>query len=91
MRSSWRIEIDSKSKAQLITGGIFNRSRNPIFAAIRLGYFAMILIIPCPFSLMTFLIGDMCFQLQVRKQEHRLLKVCGNDYVVYSSHVRRWL
>ena len=91
MSSSWRIEIDSKSEAKLITSGLFKYSRNPIFAAIRLSYFAMFLIVPCPYSLMTFLIGDICFQLQVRKEEHYLHQVYGNDYLVYSSQVRRWL
>jgi protein-S-isoprenylcysteine O-methyltransferase Ste14 len=91
MSGSWRIEIDSKSKAQLITDGLFKYSRNPIFTAIRISYFAVFLIIPCPYSLITFLVGDICFQLQVRKEEHYLHKVYGNDYLVYRSQVRRWL
>jgi protein-S-isoprenylcysteine O-methyltransferase Ste14 len=91
MNSSWRLEIDSKNKAQLITHGLFKFSRNPILLALRLGYFAMFLIIPCPYSLMTFLLGDICFQLQVRKEEHYLKNIYSNDYLLYCAQVRRWL
>ena len=91
MNSSWRIEIDSKNKAQLITNGVFKYSRNPIFVALRLSYFAMFLIVPCPYSFITFVIGDICFQLQARKEELYLQKIYSDDYSVYCSQVRRWL
>jgi len=91
MKSSWRIEIDSSNKAELITEGIFKYSRNPIFLALRASYFAMFLIIPCPYSLFVFLMGDICFQLQVRKEEQYLQDIYGEEYRNYSSHVRRWL
>ena len=91
MSSSWRIEIDSKNKAQLITEGVFKYSRNPIFVALRLSYFAMFLIVPCPYSLITFVIGDICFQLQTRKEEQYLQKIYSDDYLIYCSQVRRWL
>ena len=91
MKSSWRIEIDSSNKAELITEGIFKYSRNPIFLALRASYFAMFLIIPCPYSLFVFLIGDICFQLQVRKEEQYLQNIYGEEYRNYSSQVRRWL
>jgi protein-S-isoprenylcysteine O-methyltransferase Ste14 len=91
MKSSWRIEIDSSNKAELITEGIFKYSRNPIFLALRVSYFAMFLIIPCPYSLFVFLIGDVCFQLQARKEEQYLQNIYGEEYKKYSSHVRRWL
>ncbi|NOQ76641.1 MAG: hypothetical protein GQ475_02380 [Methylococcaceae bacterium] len=91
MSSSWRLEIDCKNKAQLITTGVFKYSRNPILLALRSGYFAMFLIIPCPYSLITFLLSDICFQLQVRKEEHYLHKIYNDDYLVYCSQVKRWL
>ncbi|MCK5189133.1 MAG: isoprenylcysteine carboxylmethyltransferase family protein, partial [Methylococcales bacterium] len=91
MSSSWRLEIDRKNKAELITTGLFKYSRNPILLAWRLAYFAMFLIIPCPYSLMTFLVGDICFQLQVRKGEEYLKNIYSNEYFLYCSQVRRWL
>jgi len=91
MKSSWRIEIDSSNKAELITEGIFKYSRNPIFLALRASYFAMFLIVPCPYSLFVFLMGDICFQLQARKEEQYLQDIYGEEYRNYSSHVRRWL
>ena len=91
MKSSWRIEIDSSNKAELITEGIFKYSRNPIFLALRASYFAMFLIIPCHYSLLVFLMGDICFQLQVRKEEQYLQGIYGEEYNNYSSQVRRWI
>ncbi len=91
MSSSWRLEVDSKNKAPLITHGLFKYSRNPILLALRLAYFAMFLIIPCPYSLMTFLLGDICFQLQVRKEEEYLKNIYSNEYLLYRFQVRRWL
>lgn len=91
MNTSWRIEIDTKNPTPLIETGLFQYSRNPIFLALRLSYFAMFLIVPCPYSLITFLIGDLAFQAQVRQEEQYLSKTHGAVYMDYCSRVRRWL
>lgn len=91
METSWRIEIDPRHQAQLITRGLFKYSRNPIFLALRLSYFAMFLIIPCPFSLTLLLIGDFAFQFQAKKEECYLSQTYGDDYADYCQKVRRWL
>ena len=91
MKSAWRIEIDTVNNAQLVTRGLFKFSRNPIFLALRLSYFAMFLIVPCPYSLIVFILGDLGFQLQVRKEEEYLLRMYNHDYRLYCAQVRRWL
>lgn len=91
MNTSWRIEIDTRNSTPLIETGLFHYSRNPIFLALRLSYFGMFLIVPCPYSLATFLIGDFAFQAQVRQEERHLSKTHGARYLDYCSHVRRWL
>lgn len=91
MKTSWRIEIDTENSTALIGRGLFRHSRNPIFLALRLSYFAMFLIVPCPYSLITLLIGDLAFQMQVRQEEQHLLKTHGSEYVDYCSRVRRWV
>ncbi|MEO8324266.1 MAG: isoprenylcysteine carboxylmethyltransferase family protein [Nitrospirota bacterium] len=91
MNTSWRIEIDTRNLTPLIETGLFHYSRNPIFLALRLSYFGMLLIIPCPYSLITFLIGDFAFQAQVRQEEQHLSKTHGARYRDYCSRVRRWL
>ncbi len=91
MKTSWRIEIDTENSTELIARGLFRHSRNPIFLALRLSYFAMFLVVPCPYSLITFLIGDLAFQMQVRQEEQHLLKAHGSEYADYCSRVRRWV
>ena len=91
MKTSWRIEIDTRNPTPLIETGLFQYSRNPIFLALRLNYFAMFLIVPCPYSLLTFLIGDCAFQAQVRQEEQHLSKTHGAVYRKYCSRVPRWL
>jgi protein-S-isoprenylcysteine O-methyltransferase Ste14 len=91
MNTSWRIEIDTGNTTPLIKTGLFHYSRNPIFLALRLSYFGMFLIVPCPYSLTTFLIGDFAFQAQVRQEEQHLRKTHGARYMDYCSHVQRWL
>lgn len=91
MKTSWRIEIDTENPTALVGSGLFRHSRNPIFLALRLSYFAVFLIVPCPYSLITFLIGDLAFQMQVRQEEQHLLGTHGGAYADYCSRVRRWV
>ena len=91
MSTSWRIEIDTENPTALVETGLFRRSRNPIFLALRLSYLAMFLMVPCPYSLMTLVIGDLAFQAQVRQEEKHLAEAHGPAYLDYSSRVRRWL
>jgi protein-S-isoprenylcysteine O-methyltransferase Ste14 len=91
MKTSWRIEIDAKNSTPLIEAGLFRYSRNPIFLALRLSYFAMFLIVPCPYSLITLLIGDLAFQAQVRQEEQHLSRTHGAVYRDYCSRAPRWL
>jgi len=91
MKISWRIEIDARNSTPLIEAGLFRYSRNPIFLALRLSYFAMFLIVPCPYSLITFLIGDLAFQAQVRQEEQHLSRTHGAEYRDYCSRAPRWL
>ncbi len=90
METSWRIEVDTENPVALIESGLFRYSRNPIFLALRLSYFSMFLIVPCPYSLVTFLIGDFAYQAQVRQEEKHLRKTQGTIYLDYCSRVRRW-
>ncbi|NQZ11154.1 MAG: isoprenylcysteine carboxylmethyltransferase family protein [Algicola sp.] len=91
MSSSWRIEVDSQTNNELITLGLFKYSRNPIFLAIRTSYFAMFLVVPCPYSLAVFIFGDVCFMIQVYKEEQALKQVYGADYQHYCARVPRWI
>ncbi len=91
MNTAWRIEVDSDSQVDLVDVGWFKFSRNPIFLALRISYLAMFLIIPCLWSLLTFLVAEIAFQWQVRKEEFYLTQKYGAAYLSYCAKVRRWL
>lgn len=91
MNTAWRIEVDSHNQVDLVDKGWFKFSRNPIFLALRISYLAMFLIIPCLWSLLTFLIAETAFQWQVRKEEFYLTQKYGTTYLSYCAKVRRWL
>lgn len=91
MSSSWRIGIDYEEKTDLISHGLFNYSRNPIFLGILVTYLGTFLIAPNTISFMVLLVTFFIIQTQVRLEEEYLEGVQGQSYVDYKKKVRRWL
>ncbi len=90
MANSWRIGIDEKNKTELVTGGIFSISRNPIFLGMLATLFGLFLVIPNAVTFMVVITGFVVVQIQVRLEEEFLLKTHGNDYKIYCSKTKRW-
>lgn len=76
----------------LITAGIYQYSRNPVYlgmalillgAAVSLGSLSPLLVIPC------FLV--IIQEGYIRHEERFLEKIFGDEYLQYKSSVRRWL
>ena len=91
MGNSWRIGIDTEHRTELVRGGVFNISRNPIFVGMILTLFGLFLVIPNGGTLVTLLIGIMLIGIQVRLEEEYLAKTHGDDYIEYRRNVRRWI
>lgn len=91
MGSAWRIGVDSAQRSQLVTGGIFGYSRNPIFVCMRLCFFGLLLVLPNAFTLMLWVLGDAITQIQVRLEESHLHEAFGESYRLYTQSVRRWV
>ena len=91
MGKSWRIGIDSGTQTKLISGGLFRRSRNPIFLGLRLNMLGLFLIIPCAVSLSILIACEILIAIQVRLEEVHLRAMLGQPYVEYCSVVRRWI
>lgn len=91
MGLSWRIGIDRKENTALVTRGVFARSRNPIFLAMRVCLAALLMIQPNAVTLAFFLVGDLLMQIQVRLEEDFLRRQHGPAYARYCARVRRWL
>jgi|TARA_X000000368_G_C23009222_1_gene702715 protein-S-isoprenylcysteine O-methyltransferase Ste14 len=91
MAKSWRIGINYNEKTELVSTGLFNYSRNPVFLGIIISYIGTFLIIPNAISFAAMLITIITIQIQVRMEEEFLEKVHGEDYLDYKKKVRRWI
>ncbi len=91
MGASWRIGIDDVYRTELVTGGVFGWSRNPIFLGIRVLLLGLFLALPNALSLTAWTLGDVLLQIQVRLEEEHLAGVHGEAYEAYCRRTRRWL
>ena len=90
MGASWRIGIDGGTHTELVTGGIFKLSRNPIFLGMRLSLLGLFLVLPNAITLSILVLGEALMQVQVRLEEAHLSSLHGKAYTAYQSRVRRW-
>ena len=91
MGASWRIGIDNKHHTELVQHGLFTRSRNPIFLAMRVNLLALFLIFPSAVTAALLVAGEILMQVQVRLEEQHLANLHGVAYGAYRAKVRRWL
>lgn len=90
MSESWRIGIDETHKTKLITSGIFNFSRNPIFMGMMLAQFGLTLYKITSLNIGIFVVEFILITVQVRLEEEFLLKEHGENYNIYKNKVRRF-
>lgn len=74
MGESWRIGIDKEHRTPLVRNGVFGLSRNPIFLGMMLTLLGLFLIIPSAATLLTFVMGVVLIQIQVRLEEEFLAR-----------------
>ncbi len=91
MAKSWRIGIDQSAATELVTHGLFARSRNPIFLGMRLNMLGLFLALPCAVTLAIFLVSEALISVQVRLEEVHLAETVGEAYRVYRAATPRWL
>ncbi|MGQ1786642.1 MULTISPECIES: methyltransferase family protein [unclassified Saccharicrinis] len=92
LKSSWRIGIDRSGKrTDLITTGIYRRSRNPIALGMVLNALGLFMTLP---NVITFCILNlvfMIFTVRIRIEEEHLAWMHGDEYEDYKNKTRRWL
>ncbi len=91
MGRAWRVGFAEREHTTLISHGVFARSRNPIFLALRCAMWAWLLIQPTAWNLALCVLADMLMQVQVRLEEAHLLHQHGDAYRQYQRRVRRWM
>jgi protein-S-isoprenylcysteine O-methyltransferase Ste14 len=92
MGDSWRIGVDPTETTTLIRTGVFARVRNPIFSAMILFAFGVMLVTPNPVALAGFALLLLTIEIQVRAVEEPYLREThGAAYVDYLAAVGRFV
>lgn len=91
MKNSWRIGIDEHMKTKLITTGLFQFSRNPIFLGMTVSLVGFFFAFPTIITFSLLIIGSILMQIQIRLEEEHLLRQHGSFYLAYKKSVGRML
>jgi protein-S-isoprenylcysteine O-methyltransferase Ste14 len=92
MGASWRIGVSDDQGTDLVTSGWFSFCRNPIYAAMIVGWTGFALIVPTWLSIAAVVVIALGLELQVRVVEEPYLeRTHGSEYGRYASRVGRFL
>lgn len=91
MGQAWRIGVNEDDRPHLVSQGLFARSRNPIFLAMRMALWGMLLVQPTALSLCLAALGEVLMQIQVRLEEAYFARHLGEVYARYQAKVPRWV
>lgn len=88
---SWRIGIEQEARPGLVTGGFYSVSRNPIFAAVLLGLFGFVMLLPTWISVASLVAAAVAVRIQIGAEEAWLATAYGEAYASYSKRVGRFV
>jgi protein-S-isoprenylcysteine O-methyltransferase Ste14 len=92
MGASWRIGVSDDQGTALVTGGWFRLCRNPIYAAMIVGWTGFGLMVPTWLAFAAVVVIAVALELQVRVvEEPYLLRTHGDEYRRYGAGVGRFL
>jgi len=91
LKGFWRIGIDrSGIKTDLITTGIYSKSRNPIALGMVLSILGLFLAIPNMITFTLLNLAYLIFAIRIRIEEEHLSILHGKNYDTYRKKTRRW-
>ena len=91
MREAWRVGIDEREHTRLVTQGLFQFCRNPIYLGLQAALVGFVGVVPGCFSLVLLAISLALCQVQSRLEESYLLSQHGAAYAEYCRRVGRFL
>ncbi len=92
MRDSWRAGVSETDKTELVTGGIYQISRNPAFLGFDLVYIGILMMFFNWGLLVVSVLAALMLHLQiVNVEEDFLIKAFGDEYLIYKKKVNRYL
>jgi protein-S-isoprenylcysteine O-methyltransferase Ste14 len=92
MDENWRIGVSDEQRTDLVTGGWFSICRNPIYAAMVVGWSGFALMVPTWLGLAAVVAIGLALELQVRfVEEPYLVRTHGDEYEAYASRIGRFV
>ena len=88
--AAWRLGIDRDHPGELVTGGIFARSRNPVYLGLALVVVGAFLVLGKRVLLALAIVFVVYFQHLIRREERFLVAHYGDAYREYAARVGRW-
>lgn len=84
--------LKPESASELVTGGIYRITRNPMYLGMALVLLGWALFLSAPASLLG-VVAFVAFidRLQIRPEERAMLALFGESFRAYATRVRRWL
>jgi protein-S-isoprenylcysteine O-methyltransferase Ste14 len=90
-KSSLRFGMSKNNQGELITTGIFSRTRNPFFLSIDLFFIGQAMVFPAPLFIAMAGLAIISIHLFILKEEKFLQVHYPDDYPTYVRKVRRYL
>jgi protein-S-isoprenylcysteine O-methyltransferase Ste14 len=92
MGASWRVGVSDDQGTDLVTSGWFKLCRNPIYAAMIVGWTGFALMVPTWLAFGAVVVIALGLELQVRVvEEPYLLRTHGDEYRRYAARVGRFV
>lgn len=92
MRDNWRAGVPEKAETALVTGGIYQYSRNPAFLGFDLIYIGILCMFLNGLLLAVTILAVLLFHLQiVSVEEPFMLDAFGEEYLDYREKVGRYI
>ena len=92
MGASWRIGVDPEETTDLVTGGVFNLCRNPIYTFMVIAWAGFALLVPTWLAAAAGVLLIVGLEIQVRLvEEPHLLRTHGEPYRAWASRVGRFV
>ena len=90
MGTSWRMGV-VEDETKLVTHGVFEYSRNPIYSGILLGCLGVVCVTPSVWTCAGWLATLLAIELQARIEEQYLYSRKGAEYIEYAARVGRFV
>lgn len=87
---NWTSGVNPNGPTDLITQGVYGRSRNPMFLGVLVTQLGFFLVLPSGFTLVCLVVGYIAVFNQVKLEEQFLVVKFGDLYRTYHKVVPRW-